>query len=138
MSAKLLDTCVLIDLTIGRWSSVDRRFNEARTSSATLNLSTVSLFEFEYGLERSGRRQAHLEVFQRFRSVVEIADLNEDDAVAAAAVKARLAAQGEPIGPYDLLIAGQALARGWTLVTSNAREFERVAGLTIEDWRAQP
>jgi tRNA(fMet)-specific endonuclease VapC len=115
---------------------VDERFNEARSSNATSNLSSISLFEFEYGLERSGRRQAHLEVFQRFRSVVEIADLNEDDAVAAASVKAKLAAQGQLIGPYDLLIAGQALARGWTLVTSHAREFTRMAGLTVEDWRA--
>ena len=136
MSAKLLDTCVLIDLTVGRWPLVDKRFNEARASDAMLNLSSVSLFEFQYGLERSRRRRAHLEVFRRFRSTVEIADFNEDDAVVAASIKIDLAARGQPIGPYDLLIAGQAVSRGWTLVTSNAREFARVDGLAVEDWRA--
>ena len=39
-----------------------------------------------------------------------------------------------PIGPYDLLIAGQARARGLTLVTANSREFLRVKGLGCEDW----
>jgi tRNA(fMet)-specific endonuclease VapC len=69
-------------------------------------------------------------------TAVDIAEFDEADAVAAASAKAALAAQGRMIGPYDLMIAGQALARGWTLVTSNAREFARVDGLTVEDWRA--
>ena len=45
-----------------------------------------------------------------------------------------LAGKGTPIGPYDLLIAGQALRHGATLVTANNREFKRVAGLKVEDW----
>ena len=40
------------------------------------------------------------------------------------------------IGPYDVLIAGQAKARLLCLVTNNTREFERVNGLEIEDWTA--
>ncbi len=42
---------------------------------------------------------------------------------------------GTPIGPYDVLIAGQALARGLVLVTHNVGEFSRVGGLLIEDWQ---
>jgi len=42
--------------------------------------------------------------------------------------------QGRPIGPYDLLIAGQSLASGLTLVTNNVQEFQRVAGLKLESW----
>jgi len=42
--------------------------------------------------------------------------------------------RGQPIGPYDLLIAGQALASGLTLVTHNVQEFQRVAGLKLESW----
>jgi tRNA(fMet)-specific endonuclease VapC len=41
---------------------------------------------------------------------------------------------GTPIGPHDVLIAGQALARGLVLVTHNTREFRRVPGLVVEDW----
>ncbi len=42
---------------------------------------------------------------------------------------------GMPIGPYDVLIAGQALARDLTLVTHNTREFQRIPGLRIVDWQ---
>jgi tRNA(fMet)-specific endonuclease VapC len=49
-------------------------------------------------------------------------------------LRAILEAQKQPIGPYDTLIAGQALARGYTLVTANYREFSRVEGLLWEDW----
>jgi tRNA(fMet)-specific endonuclease VapC len=40
-----------------------------------------------------------------------------------------------PIGAYDILIAGQARARGLTLVTRNLREFERIPGLSSENWQ---
>ena len=49
---------------------------------------------------------------------------------------AHLAAAGTPIGPYDVLIAGQALARKLILVTHNSREFQRAPGLVVEDWQA--
>lgn len=45
-----------------------------------------------------------------------------------------LARQGTPIGPYDVLIAGQARARGLTLVTNNLSDFKRAPGLALEDW----
>ena len=51
-------------------------------------------------------------------------------------IRARLAAQGKPIGPYDLMIAAIALANDLTLVSHNTREFGRVEGLRIQDWEA--
>jgi virulence-associated protein VagC len=80
--------------------------------------------------------------FQRERAIevcgfFKIADWTIDDAWATARLRATLKVQGRPIGAIDALIAGQALARGWTLVTSNAREFERVEGLSLQDW-SQP
>lgn len=68
--------------------------------------------------------------------LVEVVDFVEEDAVAAALIKANLAARGQMIGAYDLMIAGQALARGWTVVTGNTHEFSRVEGLKLEDWTA--
>ena len=56
------------------------------------------------------------------------------DARAAGAVRGELEAAGLPIGPYGLLIAGQARARKLVLVTANSREFERVGKLICEDW----
>ena len=49
-------------------------------------------------------------------------------------LRADLARQGTPIGPYDLLIAGIAIANGLTLVTHNTREFSRITTLSLEDW----
>lgn len=49
-------------------------------------------------------------------------------------LRATLEKSGTTIGPYDLLIVGQVLARGLTFVTANASEFGRVQGLGWEDW----
>jgi len=63
----------------------------------------------------------------------EILDLDPEDARRAGKISAHLASAGTPIGPYDVLIAGQALARSLTLVTHNMREFQRASGLSVED-----
>jgi tRNA(fMet)-specific endonuclease VapC len=59
---------------------------------------------------------------------------SREDAREAGEIRATLAEAGTPIGPYDLLIAGQARARALVVVTHNTREFSRVAGLQTEDW----
>ena len=41
---------------------------------------------------------------------------------------------GTSIGPLDMMIAGHAKALGYTVVTNNTKEFERVKGLTLENW----
>jgi tRNA(fMet)-specific endonuclease VapC len=64
----------------------------------------------------------------------EVLEFDREDARHAGELRAKLAAAGTPIGPYDVLIAGQALARGLTLITHNTREFQRVPGLFLEDW----
>ena len=61
---------------------------------------------------------------------------DDEDARAAGAIRAALQTAGQPIGAYDVLLAGQARRRGATLVTSNVGEFKRVAGLKCEDWAA--
>jgi tRNA(fMet)-specific endonuclease VapC len=66
----------------------------------------------------------------------EIVEFDQEDARRAGEIRAVLAKAGAPIGAYDVLIAGQALARSLTLVTHNVREFGRVEGLVVEDWEA--
>ncbi|MFJ1260290.1 PIN domain-containing protein [Cupriavidus sp. CuC1] len=63
-------------------------------------------------------------------------DFDREDARHAGELRAALAAVGTPTGPYDVLTAGQARARALTLITHNTREFQRVAGLRVEDWES--
>lgn len=64
----------------------------------------------------------------------EVVPISKTDSERAGDIRAALQARGTPIGPYDVLIAGQAVARSLTLITHNVAEFSRVAGLEFEDW----
>jgi len=50
-------------------------------------------------------------------------------------IRGLLESQGQMIGPYDIFLAAQALEAGLTLVTANTNEFQRVFGLTVENWQ---
>jgi tRNA(fMet)-specific endonuclease VapC len=65
-----------------------------------------------------------------------VIDFDSQAAAQAGRLKAFLASSGLPIGPYDLQIAGIALAHKLTVVTHNTTEFSRVPGLQVEDWYA--
>lgn len=105
------------------------------TSPDFIALSTTTLMEIEYGLSRKPERHAALEtVLLPFFNDVHILDYSLEDARATAAIRASLAKEGKPIGPYDVMLAGTALARGLTLVSDNTQEFERVSGLLLENW----
>jgi tRNA(fMet)-specific endonuclease VapC len=64
-----------------------------------------------------------------------VLEFDEEDARQAGQIGAHLGSKGTPIGPYDVLIAGQARARDLTLVTHDTSEFRRVPGLKVEDWK---
>ena len=81
------------------------------------------------------RRQAHnLALLDGL--LLEVLEFDKEDARQAGEIRAALAAKGTPIGPYDVLIAGQARARDLVLVTHNVGEFSRVDGLRVEDWQS--
>ncbi|WP_423753284.1 PIN domain-containing protein [Candidatus Accumulibacter phosphatis] len=82
----------------------------------------------------SAQRSWH-QYWTRFFSTIATLPFDEADAQAAAAICAALKTQGQPIGAYDVLIAGTGMARGLVVVTSNVGEFKRVSGLQVEDWR---
>lgn len=95
-------------------------------------IPSIVAYELYYGAFKGVRvaeNVARVEALQ-----FEIVDFDGDDARKAGEIPAQLAARGNPIGPYDVLIAGQALARALTLVTCNTSEFQRVPGLIVEDW----
>ena len=103
-----------------------------RHEPADIGLPAPVAYELYYGAWKSWQTSRNLDLLDRMG--FEIVPFDASDARVAGAVRSRLEAIGCPIGPYDLLIAGQALARGLVLVTANSREFRRVEGLHCEDW----
>jgi tRNA(fMet)-specific endonuclease VapC len=73
-------------------------------------------------------------LLENFLRPLAVLEFTSDDALAYAAVRAKLEHAGTPIGPLDTLIAAQAVARKLTLVSSNERELKRIAGLRLENW----
>ena len=99
---------------------------------ADLGLCSIVVHELFYGAYKEQRTS---ETVDRLDGLAfEVLEFDREDARITGELRARLARAGTPIGPYDVLIAGQALSRGLTVVTHNQGEFQRVAGLTIEGW----
>lgn len=129
-----LDTNVFIDLMRWRRPRVRERHKAAILNGETLVASLIVFHELHFGVAASSETSAEERAVGLVLRGISIEAFTEQDMVIAAELRARLKRLGLPIGPYDTLIAGQALARGWTLVTSNLREFERIPGLEIQDW----
>ena len=131
----LLDTNAVISIINHPTSGVRAAFNQKHALGEHLAVSSIVIFELEYGVARSKRRSFNEAVLRGFLSgPVTTLAFDDADAAAAGHLRGTLAAKGTPIGPYAVLIAGQALRHGATLVTANAREFARVPGLKWEDW----
>jgi tRNA(fMet)-specific endonuclease VapC len=131
----LLDTNACIALINLREDAVRSRYQKASRSGAQVFVSSIVTFELWYGVANSARftwNNERLETFLKGR--VTVLPFDDDDAHAAGSIRADLESSGRMIGPYDLLIAGQALARQLTLVTTNVSEFSRVKGLKWQDW----
>ena len=106
----------------------------AATHRRTSALPSIVWHELCFGA-LNGRRPE--ETIAAYASAnLPVLSFDTDDARVAGEIRASLRRAGTPIGPCDLLIAGQALARDLVLVTNNTREFARVEGLKVEDWTA--
>ena len=94
----------------------------------------ITVYELLCGVEKAQASAKERHKIQRFVSAIIEPPFERAAAESAARVRADLERQGQPIGPYDLLIAGQALASGLTLVTNTVQEFQRVNELKLESW----
>lgn len=115
---------------------VRERFYEALAAGYPLIASLVVVHELRVGCELHRDPAAELAKVRFALSQVLIEPFDEADMNAAAKLSGMLIKRGQSIGPFDLLIAGQALARDWTVVTANTREFARIDGLKVIDWTA--
>ena len=130
----LLDTNAVIALLTNRPPGVRDRLRQ-EVATVTIATSSIVLFELWYGVARSQHRAQNAERLRTFLAgIVSILHFEEEDAAIAGDLRVELERAGTPIGPYDLLIAAQALRTGTILVTANVSEFRRVRGLVWQDW----
>jgi tRNA(fMet)-specific endonuclease VapC len=125
----LLDSNAIIALFKGHAGFLARMREFQPQDFGIPSIVAHELFYGAYKGQRTPESVARVEAL-----AFEVLEFDREDARAAGELRASLARAGSPIGPYDVLIAGQALARELTLVTHNRGEFQRVAGLRIEDW----
>jgi tRNA(fMet)-specific endonuclease VapC len=132
----MLDTNVVIALVGGQPNLMRERFRAAKDQGVTdFAISSVVMFELQFGNAKSLRHTENSDRLRVFLSgTIDVLSFEDDDATVAGQIRAKLQAQGTPIGPYDVMIAGHALRHGATLVTANVREFNRVDGLKLENW----
>jgi tRNA(fMet)-specific endonuclease VapC len=128
----LLDANVVIGLLNDASSKLARRARWERP--ADIAISAIVAHELFYGAFKSRRAAHNIALVDGLQFVV--LEFDKEDARQAGEVRALLASRGTPIGPYDVLIAGQAKVRNLTLVTHNTDEFGRVPGLRCDDWQA--
>lgn len=129
----LLDTNTCIDFLRGRYPAVRERIRSRAPGS--IGISVVTAAELRHGAERSTHPEQNHAVLDAFLADLAILPLEEPVAREYGGIRAGLERKGQTIGANDLVIAAHAVALDWTLVTSNVREFRRVAGLRWVDWR---
>lgn len=133
-----LDTSEIVAALRDPSMAARRAFDETRKRGVPLVVSAVAVHELMSGAATSARPLVQLDLLETYLGDVEQIDFTADDARASGALWARLRAAGMPIGDLDTLIAGQALARRWTVVTRNVKHFGRVDGLPLIDWSVGP
>lgn len=103
-------------------------------SPKEIGIPSIVLFELEVGIAQSKAPRQRLKQLAEITSVVNVLDFTAKEARFAAAIRTDLERKGTPIGPFDILIGGTALAHQAILVTHNTKEFGRIGKLQIEDW----
>ncbi|MBM1144614.1 type II toxin-antitoxin system VapC family toxin [Alcanivorax sp. MM125-6] len=127
----LLDTNIVIDVIKRRPMEVLEVFNRRAGEMA---ISTITEAELVHGAEKSQHREHNLRQVEDFTSRLEVLDYGRKAAAHYGDIRADLERKGTPIGVNDLHLAAHARGEGLILVTNNMREFERVAGLRVENW----
>ena len=127
----MLDTNILIYTMKNKPKEVREAFQQ---HYGQLCISSISYMELIYGAERSAQKERNLREVEGIAARLELLTYCDQAAIHTGQIRAELASAGTSIGPYDQMIAGHCRSLGLILVTNNVKEFERVAGLRVENW----
>ena len=127
----LLDTNIVSDLIRNPQGRVAQHIREL--GEAQVCTSIIVAAELRYGAAKKGspRLTAQLEAVL---GALDVLPFEAPADIAYGLLRARLEQAGQPIGGNDLLIAAQAVALGYAVVTDNERDFARIDDLPRENW----
>jgi tRNA(fMet)-specific endonuclease VapC len=128
----MLDTNICIYLIKHKPVIVLERFKQ--TVISEISISSITVSELFYGVSKSSKPEQNFMALTQFLAPMEILPFGGEAAQYYGDLRAHLEKQGTPIGSLDMLIAAHALSLASTLVTNNAKEFNRVPSLKIENW----
>jgi tRNA(fMet)-specific endonuclease VapC len=129
----LLDTNICIYIINNHSKSMVKKI--CNLNPQDVKISSISVAELEYGVSKSKRQEQNRSALYNFLSPFEIITFDGRDAEIYGIIRAELESQGKLIGPYDLQLAAQALARNLIFVTNNTVEFSRIKMLKLENWK---
>ena len=127
----LLDTNIVSDLIRNPQGSAASRIGEVGEDSVATSIIVAA--ELRFGAQRRNSSRLTRQV-ESVLGVLPVRPFGPPADSHYGVIRAELEHRGMPIGGNDMLIAAQALADDYTLVTDNLRDFERVAGLKVENW----
>ena len=130
----MLDTDIIIYTLKNRPEQVKKQFIQ---HEGQMCISVVTLGELIFGAEHSQQIERNLADIEAMVARLEVLPFDDKAAYHFGQLRAELYRTGQPIGPYDMMIAGHARSSGLRLVTNNVKEFSRVRGLFIESWTGE-
>jgi tRNA(fMet)-specific endonuclease VapC len=128
----MLDTNICIYIIKKKTEDVLSQLQNKRKDG--LAISSITLAELEFANENSMYKEKNKIALMEFLSIIDIKQFDENAAKEYGIVKKDLKDRKCLIGPFDMLIGAHAKSLGMVLVTNNTREFERINGLSIENW----
>ncbi|HVT02180.1 MAG TPA: PIN domain-containing protein [Thermoanaerobaculia bacterium] len=127
----LLDSDTCIYALKGNRNVLETLLSKSREE---ILVSVITEAELRTGAAKSSFPSKTLRLVENFLRPLTVVDFTSGDAIAYAQVRAKLERTGKTIGPLDTLIAAQAVAGNFTLVSNNERGFRRVPGIDLENW----
>ena len=128
----MLDTNICIYSIKHKPEKVFQKLQEVEPEDVCV--SSVTYAELVHGVEKSSAVEKNRLALSMLLANIEILDFDVEAADCYGKIRADLEKKGTPIGPLDMMIAGHAQSRGYTVVTNNEKEFSRVSNLKIENW----
>ena len=129
----MLDTNALSSLMNDRPHAFRDRLYAAGPDRVCTSVIVAAELRFGAAKKRSARL---IQLTEMILGEIEALPFDEPASRAYADIRAALQRAGTPIGGNDLLIAAHAVSLGLVVVTANTEEFDRVPGLSVENWSA--